>query len=59
MMRVAVLSQLLRWDLVVPDCAAVDAAAESLTSKGIKTIQQPTGIVATVAWGLTVRVLAG
>jgi catechol 2,3-dioxygenase len=52
-------AHLLRWDLVVPDRAAVDAAAESLARKGIKSMQQPTGIVATDAWGLTVRVLAG
>jgi len=52
-------AHLLRWDLIVPDRAAVDAAAESLARNGIKTMQQPTGIVATDAWGLTVRVLAG
>ena len=52
-------AQLLRWDLVVPDTGAVGAAAESLASQGIKPRQQPAGIVATDAWGLTVRVLAG
>ena len=52
-------AQLLRWDLVVPDTGAVAAVAESLASRGIKPRQQPAGIVATDAWGLTVRVLAG
>ena len=52
-------AQLLRWDLVVPDTEAVGAAAESLASQGIQPRQQPAGIVATDAWGLTVRVLAG
>ena len=52
-------AQLLRWDLVVPDTETVGAAAESLASQGIKPRQQPAGIVATDAWGLTVRVLAG
>ena len=52
-------ARLLRWDLVVPDSAAVGAAAESLASQGIKPLQQPAGIAATDAWGLTVRVLAG
>ncbi len=51
-------AKLLRWDLVVPDTEAVGAAAESLASQGIKLRQQPAGIVATDAWGLTVRVLA-
>ena len=53
-------ARLLRWDLVVPDSAAVGAAAESLASQSIQPLQHPAaGISATDAWGLTVRVLAG
>jgi catechol 2,3-dioxygenase len=52
-------ARLLRWDLVVPDMAAVGAAAQSLQGQGIKTLQQPEGIAATDAWGVTVRVVAG
>ena len=52
-------ARLLRWDLVVPDRAAVGAAAQNLASQSIKSVQQPAGIAATDPWGLTVRVLAG
>jgi len=52
-------ARLLRWDLVVPDRAAVGAAAESLARQGVAPRPQPAGIAATDAWGLTVRVLAG
>jgi len=50
-------ARLLRWDLVVPDMAAVGAVAQSLESQGIKARQQPAGIAATDALGLTVHVV--
>ena len=52
-------ARLLRWDLIVPGSAAVGVAAESLARQGITPIQQPAGIAATDAWGVTVHVLAG
>ena len=52
-------ARLLCWDLVVPTRATVDAAAESLASQDIKTMNQSAGITATDAWGVTVRVLVG
>lgn len=52
-------ARLLHWDLLVPDRATVEAAAASLASQGITTMRHETGITATDAWGVTVRVLAG
>jgi catechol 2,3-dioxygenase len=51
-------ARLLRWDLVLPDRAAVDAASASLEKEGVSVLLTPEGTFATDPWGITVRLLA-
>jgi len=50
-------ARILRWDLVLPDAAAVAAASASLENGGVTVARQTDGTTATDPWGNRVRVL--
>lgn len=51
-------ARLLRWDLVLPDQATADAAAESLRGAGHAVTAADTAYLASDPWGITVRLSA-
>lgn len=51
-------ARLLSWDIVVPERAAVEAAARSLTANGFPVSRLDTGISGRDPWGTTVAIVA-
>ena len=51
-------AKLLDWELLLPDSASVNAAADSLEAAGFQVIRSDTGVVATDQQGISVRLAA-
>ena len=51
-------AKLLDWELLLPDSASVNAAADSLEAAGFPVIRSDTGVVATDQQGISVRLAA-